>query len=161
MLLVSFGREGRPGKYILDTRIYFRKHKKPEWFQDEFVQRFLKEIDGTTVLFEEALKDKFGHGISTEMMSTGCKTLCCIYFNRNDNLIFYGTAMGDNCYPFLLEMARTRDIKIFLEHYPDVDSKYYEEGLICDENGKPYTEYEFEDAYMDCLAESHEVEEDV
>ncbi len=98
MLNIIFGRENSPD-FVLDTRIYFRRNKKPEWFEDEFVKRFLKEIDNSTVLFEEALKDYRGRGISTGMISTGCKTLCDIYYHGSDT-IFYGSGMGDNCIPF-------------------------------------------------------------
>lgn len=56
MLNIVFGRENLE-EFELDARLIFRRNKKPEWFQDEFVRQFLKEIDGTTVLFEEALLD--------------------------------------------------------------------------------------------------------
>ena len=76
MLTLVFGRNNvNQELFCLDTRIYFRKHKKPQWFEEHFVKRFLKAIDNTTVLFEEALKDYRGHGISTEMISTGCRAL--------------------------------------------------------------------------------------
>lgn len=143
-----FGREHCKGKKIvLDTRIYFSNHKKPFWFSDPFVQKFLKGVDGTEVLFEEALKDKYGHGISTQMISTGCKTLCDIYFDE-EGLWFYGTAMGDNCLEYMFEIAREREVNLFYEHYPYIDSKYFEDGLVC-HNGKPVTEYEFDDMYSD------------
>lgn len=150
MLYVTFGRDFCKGKYILDTRIYFRQHKRPEWFEDPFVKEFLMKIDGTTVLFEEALKDKFGHGISTEMISTGCKTLCDIYYNTDEDLIFYGTAMGNNCYPFLFQIAENRKVRIFLEHYPDFDNSYFTRGmLISEKTGLPYTEDTFADEFSD------------
>ena len=97
MLNIVFGRENLE-EFELDARLIFRRNKKPEWFQDEFVRQFLKEIDGTIVLFEEALLDYKGRGISTEMISTGCKTLCCIYFL---NGWFYGSLLVDNFVPFL------------------------------------------------------------
>ena len=150
MLDVIFGRDFCKRKYILDTRIYFTKNKKPEWFSDPFVQRFIKDIDGSTVLFEEALKDRWGHGISTEWLSTGCKTLCCIYFDRN-NTLFYGTALGDNCVPYLMEIARKRDVYIFLEHYMTIPVKYFEAGLIR-KDGKILNDDDFLEAYCDWSA---------
>lgn len=148
MLNIIFGRENCPDEnYILDTRIYFSRNKKPSWFENDFVKRALKEIEGTEVLFEEALKDKFGHGISSEMICTGCKTLCSIYYDT-DNKIFYGSAMGDNCVPFLMEIAKERDVTIFLEHYMDIPVSYFEEGLIC-MNGKVLGEYDYDDAFDD------------
>ena len=153
MLNVVFGREPFEEwvDFIPDARIYFSQHKRPEWFEDPFVKKFLAFIDGTEVLFEEALKDKFGHGISTEMISTGCKTLCCIYLGERDK-VFYGTTMGENCYPFLLELARERDITIVSEHYPLIEDKYFDEGLIRID-GKPITITEFEDAFCDWMEE--------
>ena len=78
MLNIIFGRDFCLRDYILDTRSYFTDFKRPEWFSDPFIQKFIYEIDGSTVLFEEALKDRRGHGISMEWLSTGCKTLCCL-----------------------------------------------------------------------------------
>lgn len=156
MLNVIFGRENLGDrKYVLDTRIYFSRNKKPEWFENDFVKAFLMDVDGTTVLFEEALKDVFGHGISTEMISTGCKTLCDIYYCTDTKVIFYGSAMGNNCYPFLLDIAREREVWIFLEHYPLIDDKYFDEGLIF-HNGKALSSFEFDCAYSDWCASTRE-----
>ena len=142
MLNIIWGRENVPKdlvpKTVLDSRVYFRYNKQPEWFEDDFVKRFLKAIDGTTVLFEEDLKDFRGHGISTEMISTGCKTLCCIYYHPE--LIFFGTLMGDNCYPFIIDLARQRDITLLLEHYAELPEEAFEEGLVYS-NGVLMKEY--------------------
>lgn len=154
MLNIIFGREHCDEKaLVLDNRIWFRKHKKPEWFEDPFVKEFLKKVDNTTVLFEEALKDYRGRGISTEMISSGCKTLCCIYYNIGDQ-IFNGSLMGDNCVPFLMEIAKKRDITIMLEHYMEFASEYFEEGLIMFQ-GKVLGEYDYDDAYSDWCAEAY------
>lgn len=59
MLNIVFGRENCKD-FNLDSRIVFRRNKKPEWFQDHFVQEFIKAVDGSEVLFEEALKDRWG-----------------------------------------------------------------------------------------------------
>ena len=122
MLHMIYGRMNCPD-VILDSRVWFREHKKPEWFQDLFVQKVIKEIDGAEVLFEEALKNRYGHGISTEQISTGSKTLICIY--EFPEKIFYGTTMGDNCYPLLFEIAEKQEITIMIEHCPDFDDKYF------------------------------------
>lgn len=144
MLYLIYGRENCDN-FVLDTRIYFRKHKKPEWFEDPFVKEFLKEVDNTEVLFGEALMDYKGRGISTEMISTGCKTLCCIYFDK-DNTIFYGSALGDNCYPFVMRMAKDRDITLVLEHYVYFRQEDFDSSLIsCD--GKIVDKWGYADAF--------------
>ena len=144
MLNVIFGRESCE-HFVLDTRVWFSQHKKPEWFEDPFVKEFLKEVDNTEVLFEEALKDYRGRGISTEMISTGCKTLCDIYFD-NEGTIFYGSAMGDNCIPFLIRISEQKDVTIVLEHYMDFPEHYFEEGKVaCD--GRVLGQYDYDDAF--------------
>lgn len=156
MLNIVFGRENLE-EFELDARLIFRRNKKPEWFQDEFVRQFLKEIDGTTVLFEEALLDYKGRGISTEMISTGCKTLCCIYFLDG---WFYGSLLGDNCIPFLLKIAKKKDVNIMLEHYMDIP----DEDFISNDirvNGSRVNVEEYEDAYcLWCATEEEDFDED-
>ena len=156
MLNIVFGRENLE-EFELDARLIFRRNKKPEWFQDEFVRQFLKEIDGTTVLFEEALLDYKGRGISTEMISTGCKTLCCIYFLDG---WFYGSLLGDNCVPFLLKIAKKKDVNIMLEHYMDIpDGDFISNDIRV--NGSRVNVEEYEDAYcLWCATEEEDFDED-
>ena len=108
---------------------FFRRNKKPEWFEDDFVKEFLYEIDGSKVIAQEALLDYRGRGISTEMISTGCKSLCCIYYCYKDH-IFNGSLMGDNCIPFLMRIAENHDVTIVLEHYMDFPEQYFRTGKI-------------------------------
>lgn len=157
MLDIIWGRENLKElvpRFVLDARIYFRRNKKPEWFEDPFVKKFLKVVDNSTVLFEEALKDYKGRGISTDKISTGCKTLCCIY-NDKENHIFYGSSLGDNCLPFLIEMAKERDITIMLEHYADFPPEAFEEKVIrC--HGEILTQDTYDDSFSDWSASTQE-----
>lgn len=155
MLNIIFGRENA-SNLILDSRIYFSKNKKPEWFEDEFVKEFLAAIDKATVLFGEALSDYKGRGISTEMISTGSKTLCTIYFGERDN-VYYGSTMGDNCIPFLMQIAGERDVTIVLEHYMDFPERYFVEKKIT-VNGEFVSQYEYDDAFSEWCSGGYEDE---
>lgn len=148
MINIIFGRENcNQSKYIVDSRIYFRRNKKPEWFEDDFVKEFLKAVDNTKVLFEEALLDYRGRGISTEMISSGCKTLCDIYYCE-DGSIFNGSMMGNNCIPFLLRIAKNKDFTMVLEHYMDFPPESFNEGVLyC--KGELLTQDTYDDAYSD------------
>ncbi len=156
MLNVIFGREHAGDNFVLDARIFFKYNKKPEWFSDPFIKRVLRGIDKCEVLFEEALKDRTGHGISTMMISTGSKTLCCLYFNPDK--VFYGSSMGDNCIPFYMELARSRDISLCFEHYPDISEEYFNEGLLI-KDGVVLDEDSFDEAFCDWMAETREIAE--
>lgn len=132
------------GKCIMDNRIWFRQNKKPEWFEDEFVKRVIHEIDKAEVMFEEVIKDRFGHGIPPEYLSTGTKTLICIYYHPE--LQFNGTMMGDNCVPFLMEIAREHEVHIMLEHFMDLRNEDMEYVTV---DGKKVTMYEYECKYSE------------
>ena len=148
MLDIVFGRESVPcGRFVLDGRYYFTKMKLPGWFEDPFIKRVINGVDGAEVLFEEALKNRWGHGISTEMLSTGCKVLCCLYFDALDK-VFFATQMGNNCIPYYMEIARSRDIMLCYEHFADMPGWCFEEGLVR-LNGVVLTEDAYEEAYMD------------
>ena len=88
------------------------------------------------------------------MVSTGCKTLCDIYYHGN-NTIFYGSGMGDNCIPFLMEIAAHNDITIVLEHYMDFPGEYFEKKLVRI-NGTVLTQDTYDDAYSDWCASGEE-----
>lgn len=155
MLHINFGRESVGEKnYVLDNRIFFRRYKKPQWFEDSFVKEFLLNIDGSKVIAQEALLDYRGRGISTEMISTGCKSLCCIYFCHYGN-IFNGSMMGDNCIPYLMRVAAKHDVTIVLEHYMDFPHEYFSRGEIM-MNGKLLGQYDYDDAFSDWCAGGEE-----
>lgn len=146
MLHIIFGRETiGEENYILDSRIFFRRNKKPDWFEDDFVKRFLYEIDGSKVIAQEALLDYRGRGISSDKISTGCKTLCCIYYCHEGN-VFNGSMMGDNCIPFLMEISRNCDVTIVLEHYMDFPEDCFKNGEIM-MDGMLLGQDEYDDAF--------------
>lgn len=149
MLTIIFGRENVPEelkpKVYLASPDFFELYKKPEWFSDPFVQEFLMAIDGTEVLFEEALKDYKGRGISTMMISTGCKTLCCVYFHPER--IFYGSLMGDNCMPFLLRIADKQDITLVFEHCVIFEEEHYVNHVIMNNGKRICNGDDFDDSY--------------
>ena len=126
--------------------MYFATYKKPEWFTDSFAVRAIKEIDQAEVLFEEALKNRFGHGMSTSELSKGTKTL--LLLRNRPGYIYYGSLLGDNCVPFLMELVKEQDedITLLLEHYMEIP--YECEGMI-KMSGKLVTIDEYEDAIAD------------
>lgn len=114
----------------------FKLLKQPSWFEDEFVKDLLKGVDGTTVLFEEALKDRHGRGISTECISGGCKSVILMKY-APDNL--YSTEFfGDNCWEYIIKLAKHEGI---VKLYPMSDNvvldDYYDDYYLFRLDGKP------------------------
>lgn len=150
MLDIIWGRENVPRELVpitvLNSPYFFYKHKKPEWFATPFVQEVVRTIDKGEVITGEVIRDYKGVSVSTEVLSTGTKTLCCMYFDKDH--IFYGSLLGDNCLPFLIRIAETRDITILLEHYADFAPEDVEKGLIrC--NGVILNQYAYDCSFSD------------
>ena len=128
MLNITFGRENyKGGNFERNCNYYFRFHHKPEWFQVPIIQRIIKEVDHSDVVLGEALVNQYGVGYSVETLCTGTKCLCCIYFCPE--ACFNISLMGDNCLPFLIEMAKEKDLMCVMEHFPCFDDDLFDEMI--------------------------------
>lgn len=91
-----------------------------EWFQDLFVQAILKDIDNciydstTEKCIDLAVPE---NRFSVDDLSTGSKLLILLYEWEYDEIRVYGSLFGDNCAPWLLKIAKSRDIIIDLKHF--------------------------------------------
>lgn len=133
----------------LDSRIYFKYSYKPEWFNNSFAKRVLKEIDKAELIADDVFRGRNGKAFPAVNLSTGTKTLLLIKFRPGH--IYYGSALGNNCVPFLMEIAKEQektgmgDITLLLEHFMDIPDCY--EGMI-KLNGIPATLDEYDDAIV-------------
>lgn len=137
-----------PEGWIKSVDTTFRLTKKPEWFDIPLVAKFIKEVDGAEVLFQEALKDRFGHGVSTERLSTGCKTLICMLMLENRK--YKSCQYGDNCVPLLNDILETgKSIDIFVTSSPiPMEDVIPESDILV--NGKPFPGWDaFYDYYIE------------
>ena len=64
--------------------------------------------------------------------------------------------MGDNCIPFLLEIAEQKDVTLVLEHYMDFPEDSFSKGLLQDADGNLYTQDIYDDAFSDWMGEDIE-----
>ena len=97
-----------PKKVYIDSRGFFSRYKQEDWFTDKFVQEIIYKIDGATVLNGFVLKGYDGSVIPPEYLSTGSKTMICIY--EFPDLIFNITQIGNNVVPFLVDLSKQRDV---------------------------------------------------
>lgn len=92
----------------------FLLNKKKDWFNRDDVKRIIKGIDNTIAVKDEYLESPVFGGMSQERLSTGCKAV--ILMAVMDNINIYATRCGDNCVPYILEVAKTKDVEITLHH---------------------------------------------
>lgn len=73
-----------------------------------FGKTVVKEIDKSEVHGRNLVISPVLGSILPERLSGSTKTLLSLY--SEDNVIFRLSAMGDNCLPFLADIARVKDI---------------------------------------------------
>lgn len=131
--------------------VIFQKYKEPEWFDDDLVKDIVAGVDRGKVLFQEALADRFGKGMSSEMLSTGSKSLICMRMLPTHTYCL--SYVGENCIPFMYKIAEAGTvIDVFCDSSPYM---FYPDPIVnlmsC--NGKPIVSFEeFLDMYDDWWA---------
>lgn len=97
--------EDEPDGLVEQVHSTFMLYKKPEWFEDPLIKELLLGVDGTTVLFEEALKDNEGHGISPDRISNGCKSV--IMMKYLPNRVYTNEKFGRNCWVYIEKLTKS------------------------------------------------------
>ena len=96
-----------------DPKLYFSNRFLPEWFDDPFIRRICLDVDRVTVHSAYQMEHPTFGPINCRMLSAGCCN--CILAYKTD-LLLNGTMMRDNCGPILVEIAKSKDVHITLEH---------------------------------------------
>ena len=106
MLRAVLGEPENDEKFIYCVTMYFNNVYEDEWFDDEFAQKMLADVDDSEVVLPGIVKTPFGYqtydGISDEM-----KTLLLIY-NLPD-MIFSTHKCGDKCGKWMTEIAKKHE----------------------------------------------------
>lgn len=85
------------------------------WFESDFAKRVVQDIDEVTYFGSgDVFLSEYYGAISARDLSSGTKAL--LLLANCPGIIVSGDRMGDNCVPFLMELAATMDITITLCH---------------------------------------------
>lgn len=114
MLRIIFG--SHPDE-IYNTEMYYSHQYDKNWVMDPFAQKIIADIDDSTVIAPDLIKNDIFGLFDSNNLSAGVKTLLLIY--NKPNLICNISNCGDNCAKYLLEIAKERDIKVCLHHLMD------------------------------------------
>lgn len=75
------------------------------------MKELLLKIEGTTVLFEEALKDRHGHGKFADKICNSCHSVIMMKFLPENT---YSDEFFDkNCWPFILDYRKVGLLSIY------------------------------------------------
>lgn len=114
MLSIIFGEQGLdwPNR-ISQPSTYFDEYYETSWLSTDFAKRVIKEIDNSEYVSGHCIESPILGMIPPKMLSSGCKTLILL---ENMDVIVSGERIGDNCFPILLELCKTKDRVITLCH---------------------------------------------
>lgn len=104
MLKLYYG-EIKDVKYTGDG--WFENQLGTEYLETDFSKSVIKRIDKSDVYDRNLIVSPVLGGIPPERLSGGSKALICIKYS---DWIFSITAMGENCYPILAEIAKEKAI---------------------------------------------------
>lgn len=112
MLKIFFGYDENA---ILNVDMYFNNTYDDEWFDDEFVKRIVKEIDGSEVSDRQLIISPVLGQIPPERLSGGAKTLILLYETED----FYTDLIvcGSNCEDILLDIGEEKDVRCSLSGF--------------------------------------------
>lgn len=102
-----------PDNLIKSVSNYFDSHKTRDWFNNDLVKKIIKDIDNTIAVKDEYMESPIFGGMSPDRLSGGCKAVILMYVQ---NRPIYGTKCGDNCSKSILEVAKVKDVTIYLKH---------------------------------------------
>ena len=104
---------GRLGNELYSSDDYFKNAVDTDCILTDFGRRVIKEVDKSEVFDRNVIISPVLGGIPPESLSGGTKALLTLY--SEDDIVFRLSAMGDNCLPFLAEIAEKKDITLSTE----------------------------------------------
>ena len=109
MLYIRFG---TTDKTVDNVPLFFSYSFEREWFDDELVRRMVKDVDKSEVVAGSVIDSQVLGPISPLELSGGLKTLIMMLFEPEYE--YYGTACGDNCGKWMVEIGKRQDVLIAL-----------------------------------------------
>lgn len=129
---------------ITDVDSYFNVEKEKDWFNREDVKKIILGIDKTIAVKDEYMESPIFGAIPPDRLSSGCKAV--ILMLMCDDINVYATRCGNNCVPYILEVAKTKDVEITLHHCMEFPEDGWE-ALVVDTGVIVRSQEEFEDEY--------------
>ena len=106
-------------KEILDVDEYFDVTYGDDWITTDFAKRVIKGVDRTEVVSTSTLKSPVLGIMPPQWLSGGTKGLLLLAYDKRKDVILRSSVFGDNCAPYLLELAAEKDITLIGRHLID------------------------------------------
>lgn len=127
MLRVIYGELDTPD-YIFNPDPFFNNTYEDDWITDPMSVQMIKDIDRSEVKGARLIDSPYLGAIPTERLSRGVKTLILMKFDSEH--IFNASACGDNCAPWILKIAKEKDLTIRLGYLMDFGNDSFEIEIV-------------------------------
>ena len=108
---------------VYNTSVYFNYTYEDEWLTSDFAKEVIKKIDKSDVKGPHAVESPVLGVISPEKLSGGTKTL--LLMANDPEKVFNASTCGDNCAPFILKLAKKKNLTINLRHLMNFGKKKF------------------------------------
>ena len=92
---------------VYNTSVYFNYTYEDEWLTSDFAKEVIKKIDKSDV--------KGPHAVESPVLLMA----------NDPEKVFNASTCGDNCAPFILKLAKKKDLTINLRHLMDFGKKKF------------------------------------
>lgn len=109
---------GEVVRVILYVKDYMLDSYEDEWFEDEFVKSIVKDIDKSEIQGQCVISPVLG-SISIRDISAGAMTVIALDKATNldgEEYMLYMGSCGDNCVGKIEEIAKKKDVMVFLPY---------------------------------------------
>lgn len=111
---------GGNAEVLTDAPNYFNNVVEDAWLEDPFVKEMIKDVDNSEVIGPHLIESPVLGPIPPSKLSGGVKVL--ILLLKDDTFIYNISNCGDNCAPWIIEIAKKKDLTVYLEHIMDFGS---------------------------------------
>lgn len=118
-----------PEDLIYDIDGYFDNSRHDGFVMDPYCKRFIEDIDKVKAIDENVVISKVLGAIDARRLSGGVKEL--MYAYKTDKLV-NGNNLGENCIPWLIDIARNKDITVHFNWIPDTLEGLTFDGVCLD-----------------------------
>lgn len=110
---------------------YFNNNYEDEWFTDPLVKEMVKSVDNTEVVSPNLMLSPVLGPIPPMKLSGGVKAL--IIMLKVPDVWVWGTACGDNCSKWIIQIGKMQDINVSLTHLMMFEEDF---DAICVDTGE-------------------------
>ncbi len=100
--------------HMIDAPAYFDNVYEDEWMEDPFIQAMIRDVDRSEVISPHIIESPVLGAITPRELSGGVKVL--ILMEKDDSFIYDLSNCGDNCARWVLEIAKGKELDVYLQH---------------------------------------------